>query len=139
MKLIGNSGNGRVVDALRESLPGAGRLDVASPEFSLFAFAEIRDLVEGLAKCRMILPTVENGDIRLLGAEGDRPFRNQLQARALARECARWIKDRVELSKRRFGRRSCSSTGGWRWRRLIGSRRGCWTCWGSTTSNYLTC
>jgi hypothetical protein len=45
----------------------------------------------------VVLPTVENGDIRLLGGEGDRTFRNQLKARALARECAKWIKDKVEL------------------------------------------
>jgi len=45
MRLIGNSGNDRVVDALRKVLPSAGRLDVASSEFSLFAYSEIRDLL----------------------------------------------------------------------------------------------
>ncbi len=97
MRLIANSGNDRVVDALRKALSEFGRLDVASAEFSLFAFAEIRDLLERVAKCRIVLPTGANEDIRLLGGEGDRAFRNQLNARALARECVRWIKERVEL------------------------------------------
>ncbi len=42
MKLIRNSGNDRVVDELRKSLVAGGTFDVASPAFSLFAFAELR-------------------------------------------------------------------------------------------------
>ena len=97
MKLIGNSGNDRVVDALRMTLPMAGRLDVASPEFSLFAFAEIRHLFNGAATCRMVLPSAENCEIHLLGGECDRSFRNHLGIRALARECSDWIKEKVEI------------------------------------------
>ena len=59
MRLIANSGTDRVVDALRKALPGAGRLDVASPEFTLFAFSEVRDLLDGLEKCRVVLPATK--------------------------------------------------------------------------------
>jgi hypothetical protein len=41
MKLMKNSGNDRVVDALRESLGSHSALDVASSAFSLFAFGEV--------------------------------------------------------------------------------------------------
>ena len=97
MKLIANSGSDRVVDELRDALPGAGCLDVASPEFSLFAFGEVRDLLEQVDKCRVVLPKLAEGDIGLLGGEGDRPFRNRLQSRALARACAAWVESKAEV------------------------------------------
>jgi hypothetical protein len=84
MKLIKNSGNDRVVDALREVLGTESSLDVASPAFSLFAFAEVRSLLEKVARCRLVLPTAQGADLNLLGSEADRPFRNRLQGRWLA-------------------------------------------------------
>ena len=40
MKLIKNSGGDRVVDELRQCLAPNGTLDLATPAFSLFAFAD---------------------------------------------------------------------------------------------------
>jgi hypothetical protein len=97
MKLIANSGNDRVVDELRKALPGVGRLDVASPEFSLFAFSEIRNLLEQVEKCRLVLPHAADGEIGILGGDGDRSFRNRLQTRALARACKAWIESKAEV------------------------------------------
>lgn len=48
MELIKNSGSDRVIDELRQSLKPPASLDLASPAFSLFAFAELRDLLEKL-------------------------------------------------------------------------------------------
>lgn len=96
MKLIANSGNDRVVDELRKALPGAGHLDVASPEFSLFAFGEVRDLLGQVEMMRLVLPRVQDGAIGLLGGDGDRTFRNRLDSRALARACAAWIDAKAE-------------------------------------------
>ena len=39
MKLIKNTGNDRVLDALRSSLTPSSKVDIATPAFSLFAFA----------------------------------------------------------------------------------------------------
>ncbi|MGH9351683.1 MAG: helicase, partial [Terriglobia bacterium] len=97
MRLIKNTGNDRVIDELRQSLPSQSSLDVASPAFSLFAFAELRQLLEKLAACRVVLPSAKDGDLGLSGADADRPFRNRLQLRWLARECARWIEKRADL------------------------------------------
>lgn len=96
MKLIKNSGNDRVIDELRATLPSSSRVDIASPEFSLFAFGELRDHLEALQDCRLVLPASEKSNLQLLGSESDRHFRNQLQARSLARRCVEWIK-RVKL------------------------------------------
>jgi len=80
MKLIKNSGDDRVVDALRSSLAALSTLDVASPAFSAFAYGELRELLGKIAKCRIVLPDDQVGDLSLLGSSSDRPFRNRLQA-----------------------------------------------------------
>jgi hypothetical protein len=97
MKLIKNSGNGRVIDALRKALAPQSSLDIASSTFSLFAFAEVQALLEKLAHCCLVLQTAEGIDLNLLGSEADRPFRNRLQTRWLARQCAEWIKRKTEI------------------------------------------
>jgi len=97
MKLIKNSGNDRVVDELRKNLTPSSDLDIASPAFSLFAFGELRDLLEKIGSARMVLPSADRDDISLLGPEADRPFRNRLTARWLARQCAEWIGKKVEM------------------------------------------
>ena len=56
MKLIKNTGSDRVIDELRQTLAPPSSLDLASPAFSLFAFAELRDLLEKLDACRVVLP-----------------------------------------------------------------------------------
>ena len=96
MRIIKNTGSDRVVGELRKSLAPPSSLDLASPVFSLFAFAELRDLLERLDACRVVLGA--NGDrIGLIGSESDRPFRNRLNVHRLARECAAWTKNKVTL------------------------------------------
>jgi SNF2 family DNA or RNA helicase len=97
MKLIRNTGNDRVIDELRQALTPPSTLELASPAFSLFAFAEMRDLLEKLETCRILLPKTKEDELGLTGLESDRPFRNRLQLRWLAKECAAWIKTKVEL------------------------------------------
>jgi SNF2 family DNA or RNA helicase len=97
MKLIKNTGSDRVIDELRLALTPPSTLELASPAFSLFAFAEMRDLLEKLESCRIVLPRTKEDELGLTGLESDRPFRNRLQLRWLAKECAAWIKNNVEL------------------------------------------
>src|SRR5450759_4705969 len=97
MKLIKNSGSDRVIDELRQTLAPPSSLDLASPAFSLFAFAELRDLLEKLDACRVVIPAADGAELGLTGSDTDRAFRNRLQLRWLARECAAWIKKKVEL------------------------------------------
>lgn len=97
MRLIKNTGNDRVIDELRTALVPDASLDVAASSLSLFAFSELRDLLGKLNHCRMILPPLPADDFSLLGSDADRPFRNQLQSRWLARQCSDWIKAKVEV------------------------------------------
>src|SRR5262249_40022900 len=81
----------------REPLSPPSCLDLASSAFSIFAFAELRELLTPLEACRLVLPTSNDSELELTGSERDRAVRNRLQLRWLARECAAWIKDKVEL------------------------------------------
>jgi len=84
------------MDALRAGLTPATKLDIATPGFSVFAFAEFAAQLQSLSACRLVLPDAQT-DLQLLGSEADRPFRNQLTARWLARRCADWINSRAEV------------------------------------------
>ena len=97
MRLIQNSGNDRVVDALRECLSDQSSLGIASPCFSLFAFGELHGPLNNLNKVRVILPGNKGADLGLLGNESDREFRNRLQNRWLANQCADWLSKKGEV------------------------------------------
>lgn len=97
MRLISNTGVNRVIDALRQSFQSGASLDIATPFLSLFAFSELRDLLNHAAHSRLILPLNPEGDLTFLGSAADRPARNRLHGRWLARECANWIREKVEL------------------------------------------
>ncbi len=84
------------MDALRSSLTPTSKVDIATPAFSLFAFAEFASHLQSLAGCRLVLPDMPT-DLQLLGSEADRPFRNQLYARWFARRCADWIATRTDV------------------------------------------
>lgn len=97
MKLIKNSGSDRVIDVLRQATQSCVSVDIASPALSLFAFFELRDLLNQAAHSRLILPLNVDGDLTLLGSSADRAARNRLQARWLALECAKWINEKTEV------------------------------------------
>ncbi len=97
MRLLKNSGNDRVLDELRKTLAPQASLEVASPSFSIFAYAELRELLARLSQCNLVLPTGESADLSLLGSISDRPSRNKLLARWLARQCASWINEKAQV------------------------------------------
>ncbi len=100
MKLIKNTGNDRVIDHLRSALKPGGALDAASSGLSLFGFAELRDALLRLERCRLVLPAVvQTLPAALLGTDADRRLRNQLQSRWIAAQCLRWLEQNVEVKE----------------------------------------
>jgi hypothetical protein len=97
MKLINNTSTNRVIDILRQTVQYGASLDIASPVLSLFAFLELRELLNHAEDSRLILPLDADGDLMLLGSGADRAARNRLQVRWLARECAKWIREKTEV------------------------------------------
>ena len=94
MRLVNNIGNDRVINIIRPWLKRGNQIDLMTPGFSLFAFAEVMPGAEEMFKCRLILPW-DNYDLEVLGSRADRPMRNRLQSRWLARRLLQWINSKV--------------------------------------------
>lgn len=56
MKIVRNAGGDRVIDLVRPWLTEGSLLDLVTPSFSLFAFAELARELSRLAKARVVLP-----------------------------------------------------------------------------------
>lgn len=97
MKLLKNQGTDRVVDELRSNIVKGGSLDLATPELSLFAFAEIREMLGRLAGARLMIPGNQIDFPDLLGSESDRGARNQLVTAKHAKDFAQWLHSLVEV------------------------------------------
>ncbi|MGC4004064.1 MAG: helicase-related protein [Pirellulales bacterium] len=97
MKLIPNIGSDRVLDLLQKSFQGGDRLDLATSSFSLFAFAELRDRLQKIESCRVVLPESEGSNLALQGSAVDRHYRNRLQSAWLARICREWLEKQADV------------------------------------------
>lgn len=97
MRLISNLGTDRVLDVLRQATKPGASLDIASPTLSLFAFLELRDILKSIVHSRLILPLDTSGDLEFMGSQADRAARNRLQSHWLARECAKWIREKTDV------------------------------------------
>ena len=71
MKLVKNTGTDRVIDLLQPHLESGNQLSCITPTFSLFAFAELRELLSGMERVKFVLPPDDEG-LALLGGPGDR-------------------------------------------------------------------
>lgn len=99
MRLIQNSGHDRVLDVLNSLLTAGCSVDISTHELSVFAFAELQELLEAAAVCRLVVSDPATHDLALLGSDADRPRRNQLLARSFAIRCSRWVDVGVRVQK----------------------------------------
>ena len=108
-QLIDNR-NTRLVDDLKEQIQPGSKLDMAAACFSIYAYEELKEQLEGIEELRFIFtsPTfvAEKADKQrrefyiprlgrersLTGNEFEVRLRNQLSQKAIARECADWIR-----------------------------------------------
>lgn len=98
MKFISNSGSDRVLDLMQPWLKPDHQLDIVSPSFSLFAYAEVQSSANSLKSARLVVPP-ENADLGLLGTPADRAARNRLQTPWLSRQFANWIENKAEIRR----------------------------------------
>jgi len=118
MKFVSNAGQQRVIDLLRPALAEGPQLDVLSPNYSLFAYAELMADAARVTQARLIVspppppltiatatptnpPASDNGLLPLLGSPADRAARNRLQTRWLASHFAQWVQSRAEVRQSR--------------------------------------
>lgn len=112
MKLIDNV-NTRLGDDLKETIRKGSKLSIAASSFSIYAFEALRKELEKIEELRFIFssPTFmeENfnkhtrlfyiphiyKETELCGGEFELRLKNQLNQRAIARECSKWVKEKV--------------------------------------------
>ena len=56
MKFVSNAGSDRVLDLIRPWLKPNHRMDMVSPSFSLYAFAEVLTELPHLSNARLVVP-----------------------------------------------------------------------------------
>ena len=113
-KIINNISE-RLVDDLKERLSAGGRLSIAAASFSIYAFEALKKELEGIDEMRFIFtsPTFIaekvkkekreffipklNRERNLYGTDFEIKLRNQLSQKAIAKECAEWIRQKVKF------------------------------------------
>ena len=107
--------NAKVIDDLRVQLTAHSRVAIAAAGFSIYAYEALKEELEGIDELRFIFtsPTFnkERADKQkrefyipkaarersLYGNEFEIKLRNQLSQRAIARECAEWIRRKARF------------------------------------------
>ena len=113
-KLINNI-NERVVDDLKNRLSSKSKVSVAAASFSIYAFEALKEELGNIEELRFIFtsPTFVkdkaekekrefyipklNRERNLYGSDFEIKLRNQLSQKAIARECADWIRKKVRF------------------------------------------
>ncbi len=91
MRIVPNVGNDRVFDLLADRIDDKASISIASPEFSIYAFNELRTHLRAASDVKIVLPPIGIENIGLYGTEFDRATRNKLQLRWLSSTCAQWL------------------------------------------------
>lgn len=113
-KLINNI-NERVIDDLKVRLSAKSKVSIAAASFSIYAFEALKKELENVEELRFIFtsPTFVkdkaekekrefyipklNRERNLYGSDFEIKLRNQLSQKAIARECADWIRKKVRF------------------------------------------
>ena len=112
MELINNI-NKTLKDDIRQELKAGSKLAIAASCFSIYAFKELKEQLKNIDQLRFIFtsPTFTaekvdkqqrefyipklNRERSLYGTEFEIKLRNELTQRAIAKECADWIREKV--------------------------------------------
>ena len=113
MQLLDNKAQGKVIDKLKENIKTGTKLSIISAYFTIYAYEELRKELNKIDSLRLLFsePTFIknkkdiNREFKLSGSyerglAGDRyemKLKNELKQSEIAKECANWIKEKVEV------------------------------------------
>ena len=106
--LLDNRQNGKVGDELRQHLSKGSKLSIISGLFSIYGFDSLRTELTKVKDIRLLLskPTtadeLSNPFIELTGDPFEQRLKNQLNQQQIAKECARWLKQKVNVKSTRM-------------------------------------
>jgi len=105
--LLDNKGQGKVGDSLAKSIQANARLAILSSLFSVYGYSTLKKQLTRAGALRLLIPsnnsTALPGEKQpfrmagLAGSKADRRFRNSLNLREIARECAQWLRQKAEI------------------------------------------
>lgn len=125
MKIIDNL-NIRLGDDLKSELGEGSKLRIAASTFSIFAFEALRTELERIDELQFVftaptfiaekatdrlskerreffIPQARHGESALYGSEFEIRLRNKMTQRAIARECADWVRRKVQFRSNTTG------------------------------------
>jgi len=125
MRIIDNV-NELLGDDLKSEVRPGSKLRIAASTFSIFAFEALRKELERVEELEFVftspsfvaanatdqlpkerrqffIPTARDGESSLYGSQFEIRLRNQLTQRAIARECANWVRRKVRFRSNRTG------------------------------------
>ncbi|MCG7983369.1 MAG: SNF2-related protein [Candidatus Thiodiazotropha lotti] len=100
--LLDNRNNGYVGEELRKRSFEDSKLAVLSSLFTIYGYAALRKELSKLSDSRLLLTDWQNQTLQsVVGTEAEVRLTNQLNQRLIARECAKWIRGKVEVKASR--------------------------------------
>jgi len=126
MKLIDNISS-RLGDDLKETIKKGSKLSIAASTFSIYAFDSLRKELNGIEELRFIfsspafieekfqkqsrkfyIPHIYR-EAELCGGDFELRLMNQLNQRAIAKECAEWVRKKVKFKTNKDSTQSLNS------------------------------
>ena len=107
--------NNRVIDNLKETICKGSKVSIAAASFSIYAYEALKKELDSIEELRFIFdsPTFDqqkvskekrefyipklNRERNLYGTEFEIKLRNNLTQKAIAKECANWIRQKVKF------------------------------------------
>ena len=100
--LLDNRNNGYVGSELKKRSFEGSKLAVLSSLFTIYGYAALKKELGRLADSRLFLTNWQHQTLQsLVGTETEVRLSNQLNQRRMARECAKWIRGKVEVKASR--------------------------------------
>lgn len=117
-KILDNKQFGKVGEELRDNIKSGSKLSIISSYFTIFAYKELSKELRKIDKLRFLFtePTFvknnkeivreyfidKNIEKRISGNEFEIRMRNELNQSSIAKECASWIKNKVEVKSLKY-------------------------------------
>ncbi|HNP50532.1 MAG TPA: helicase-related protein [Nitrosomonas nitrosa] len=96
--LLDNRNNGYVGHELKKHSFENSQLAVLSSLFTIYGFATLHKELTKLSNSRLLLTDWQDQTLQsFIGTEAEVRFTNQLNQRRIARECAEWVRGKVEV------------------------------------------